>query len=117
MVLYFSLLMYYKIPLHHKDLYHKYHMQKYYIFLKITQVLEWLSCFLIKNNNNHIPGAINVPYEKLILTPDAYLTFSGTYYLYCQKGISSKKIVSLLNRMGYHTVHVEGGYEEWVMKK
>lgn len=68
-------------------------------------------------NNNHIPGAINVPYEKLILTPDAYLTFSGTYYLYCQKGISSKKIVSLLNRMGYHTVHVEGGYEEWVMKK
>lgn len=68
-------------------------------------------------NNNHIPGAINIPYEKLILSPDTYLTFSGTYYLYCQKGVSSKKIVSLLNRMGYHTVHVEGGYEEWVMKK
>lgn len=68
-------------------------------------------------NNNHIPGAINIPYEKLILRPDAYLKFSKTYYLYCQKGLSSKKVVSLLNRMGYHTIHVEGGYEEWIMKK
>ncbi len=68
-------------------------------------------------NNNHIPGAINVPYEKLILQPDVYLKFSQNYYIYCQKGVSSKRVVSLLNRMGYHTVHVEGGYEEWIMKK
>ncbi len=68
-------------------------------------------------NNNHIPGAINVPYEKLIVRPDAYLNFKQNYYLYCQKGVSSKKVVSILNRMGYHTIHVEGGYEEWIMKK
>ncbi len=43
--------------------------------------------------------------------------FAKTYYIYCQKGISSKKTVSILNRMGYHTFHVEGGYEEWVVKK
>lgn len=68
-------------------------------------------------NNNHIPGAINIPYEKLIVKPDAYLSFAKTYYIYCQKGISSKKVVSILNRMGYHTFHVEGGYEEWIVKK
>lgn len=68
-------------------------------------------------NNNHIPGAINIPYEKLLVDPNHYLTQTKTYYLYCQKGISSKKIVSILNRMGYHAVHIMGGYEEWIMKK
>lgn len=68
-------------------------------------------------NNNHIPGAINIPYEKLILNPGNYLTFSNQYYLYCQKGVTSKKICSMLNRMGYHTISVDGGYEEWIIKK
>lgn len=68
-------------------------------------------------NNNHIPGAINIPYEKLILNPGNYLTFSNRYYLYCQKGVTSKKICSMLNRMGYHTISVDGGYEEWIIKK
>lgn len=68
-------------------------------------------------NNNHIPNAINIPYEKLLLHPDQYLRFSKNYYLYCQKGITSKKLVALLNRMGYHTISIDGGYEEWIMKK
>jgi rhodanese-related sulfurtransferase len=68
-------------------------------------------------NNNHIPGAINIPYEKLIIDPSKYLSFSKVYYLYCQKGISSKKIAFILSRMGYKVYSLEGGYEEWVMKQ
>lgn len=68
-------------------------------------------------NNNHIPNAINIPYEKLLLYPNNYLMYGKTYYIYCQKGIASKKIVSILNKMGYSTINLNGGYEEWVLKR
>lgn len=67
-------------------------------------------------NNNHIPGAINIPTEKLLISPSKYLTANKTYYLYCQKGISSSKVCQILNRMGYHTVNIIGGYEEWILQ-
>lgn len=68
-------------------------------------------------NNNHIPGATNISYEKLLLNPGSYLDFKTRYYIYCQKGFTSRKLVSILNKMGYHTTSVQGGYEEWIMKK
>lgn len=67
-------------------------------------------------NNNHIPGSINIPYQKLIVAPSNYLSFGKVYYLYCQKGYSSYKISNILNSMGYKTVSINGGYEEWVIK-
>jgi len=68
-------------------------------------------------NNNHIPNAINIPYEKLIVNPNMYLERQKKYYIYCQKGITSKKITSILNQMGYQVFNISGGYEEWVIKK
>lgn len=67
-------------------------------------------------NNNHIPNSINIPMEKLIVDPKTYLKANETYYLYCQKGISSPKICQILNRMGYHTINICGGYEEWILE-
>jgi len=67
-------------------------------------------------NNNHIPGAINVPTEKLLVSPQTYLQTNKTYYIYCQKGISSPKVCQILNRMGYHTINITGGYEEWILQ-
>lgn len=67
-------------------------------------------------NNNHIPTAINIPMEKLIAEPKKYLLTNKTYYVYCQKGISSLKTCQILNRMGYHTLNVIGGYEEWILQ-
>lgn len=67
-------------------------------------------------NNNHIPGAINVPTEKLLVSPQTYLQVNETYYIYCQKGISSPKVCQILNRMGYHTINITGGYEEWILQ-
>lgn len=68
-------------------------------------------------NNNHISGAINIPYEKLIIRPNEYLDINQKYFLYCQKGISSLKVCKILARQGYKVVNVIGGYEEWIMKK
>lgn len=68
-------------------------------------------------NNNHIPEAKNIPYEKLLVNPGLYLNFKTRYYIYCQKGVTSRRLVSMLNKMGYHTTSIQGGYEEWIMKK
>ena len=68
-------------------------------------------------NNNHIPTSINIPVEKILASPNKYLNNSTKYYLYCQQGLSSKKICQILNKMGYHTVNVLGGYEAWILQK
>ena len=68
-------------------------------------------------NNNHIPNAINIPFEKLITNPSKYLNPNIKYFIYCQKGITSKRICNLLYNQGYNVVNIIGGYEEWVMKK
>lgn len=67
-------------------------------------------------NNNHIPGAINIPMEKLLVEPKKHLQPSVIYYIYCQKGISSQKVCQILNRIGYHAINISGGYEEWILQ-
>lgn len=87
-------------------------------FLKLPDTISIID---IRNNqsfnNNHIPNAINIPYEKLIVNPNNYLERTKKYYIYCQKGITSKKITSILNNMGYQVINISGGYEEWIIKK
>ena len=67
-------------------------------------------------NNNHIKGAINIPYNNLLANPFKYLDKTKRYYLYCQKGITSKKVCGILNLKGFHTYNILGGYEEWILK-
>lgn len=68
-------------------------------------------------NNNHIPGARNIQMEKLIATPYKYLDRYVNYYIYCQKGIKSIKLVQILQRMGYRATSIDGGYESWILEK
>lgn len=70
-----------------------------------------------KYNNNHIPGAINIPYEKLLLNPEQYLNSNTKYYIYCQKGITSYKVCQILTNKGYKVVNINGGYESWILKQ
>ena len=68
-------------------------------------------------NNNHITGAINIPYEKLIVNPSQYLNPNIRYYIYCQKGLSSGKVCQILSNLGYKVTNIIGGYEEWILLK
>ena len=68
-------------------------------------------------NNNHIPNARNIPLEKLITEPNQYLNKSEKYYIYCQKGLSSETVCSILSKVGYNVISVDGGYESWVLYK
>lgn len=70
-----------------------------------------------KYNDNHIPGAYNIPFDKLLLYPNNYLDKNNIYYIYCQKGKKSSQLCRLLNSKGYHTVNILGGYEAWILNK
>lgn len=67
-------------------------------------------------NNGHILDAINIPHQSLLVNPKKFLFFHKVYHLYCQSGITSRKVCSYLSKLGYKVVNVEGGYEEWVLE-
>ena len=70
-----------------------------------------------KYNSNHINGAINIPLEKIIISPSKYLNKNNVYYIYCQKGIQSKKLCFILQNSGYNVINIQGGYEAWILNK
>lgn len=70
-----------------------------------------------KYNDNHIPNAINIPYNQLITNPDKYLDKEKKYYIYCQKGMSSYSICKILTTLGYKVININGGYESYILNK
>ena len=65
-------------------------------------------------NLGHISGAINVPYYNLLSNYSHYLSKYNKYYLYCDTGEQSLEIVSRLNKFGYDTVSIIGGYQAYL---
>ena len=68
-----------------------------------------------KYNDNHIPGAININANSLLNNPEKYLNSNLTYYIYCQKGTSSKTLAQVLRVKGYQVFNIIGGYEAWIL--
>lgn len=65
----------------------------------------------------HIKNSKNIPVEILMQSPQTYLNYNETYYIYCQAGNTSKKVVNILNNRGYHTVNIKGGYNNYLLWK
>ena len=57
-------------------------------------------------NESHLEGAINIPYEKLLVSHKDLLNKGKKYYLYCAKGFKSRKAVSILEFYGYDVTQV-----------
>ena len=70
-----------------------------------------------KYNISHIPNSINIEAYELLYNADKYLNKNDTYYIYCTSGITSKKVVSNLNNRGYHTVNIDGGFNNYLLRK
>lgn len=70
-----------------------------------------------KYNDNHIPGAKNIPMILLLKDPSKYLDYNQVYCIYCQKGINSSRTCQYLLSKGYRVYNIIGGYEEWLLKK
>ncbi len=67
-------------------------------------------------NNRHIPSAKNIPSKNLIANPSKYLNKSEIYYIYCQRGVTSKSVCNILRNQGYKVKNILGGYEAWVLE-
>lgn len=70
-----------------------------------------------KYNNRHIEGSINIPLEKILTNFNKYLSKSKRYYIYCQKGMQSRKLCQILKNNGYDVVNIEGGYEAYILSE
>ena len=87
-------------------------------FIKISSSVNIIDIRSFEDYNiDHIPGAINIPFEKLLLYPNNYLLKNLKYYIYCDKGLSSSNVCSILNKQGFDTVSVDGGYNAWLLNK
>lgn len=58
----------------------------------------------------HLPNSINIPKDLLELVPEKYLNKNDYYILYCDLGIASLKLSNELNKKGYKTDSLRGGY-------
>ena len=68
-----------------------------------------------KFNDNHIPGAMNINASMLLNNPEKFLNPNLTYYIYCQKGTSSRTLAQVLRVKGYNVFNIMGGYEAWIL--
>ena len=68
-----------------------------------------------KFNDNHIPGALNINANSLMNNPEKFLNPNLTYYIYCQKGSSSRTLAQVLRVKGYKVFNIIGGYEAWIL--
>ena len=57
-------------------------------------------------NQQHIEGSINIPFETLLYNREKLLNKEDTYYIYCNGGHKSKRIVNILEIYGYKVVQV-----------
>ena len=39
------------------------------------------------------------------------------YYIYCDNGLTSKRVVYTLNRLGYNTVNINGGFYNYLLRE
>lgn len=59
--------------------------------------------------NGSIKTAKNIPMNQLLSQPAYYLDKSKTYYIMCQSGMRSKRVVNALQKLGYQVIDVKGG--------
>ena len=64
-------------------------------------------------NMDSLPNAKNIPMNFLITNPDNYLNKEEEYYIYCNRGINSKKACEVLNNLGYKVINLSGGFKRY----
>ena len=91
-------------------------------FITINELLRLKNANIIdirnklKYQNNHIPNSINIDEIMLLSNPEKYLNKDEIYYIYCDFGNRSKRVTYQLNKLGYNTVNVDGGYNNYLLR-
>ena len=58
----------------------------------------------------HLPTAVTIPYQTLVMYPERYLNLRDTYYLICAHGGESYRACMMLEPAGYKVISIAGGY-------
>ena len=61
----------------------------------------------IEYKNKHYDGSINIYADKLIMNHNKYLNKNETYYIICDKGHLSSRVVRTLSYYGYNVIQVK----------
>ena len=61
--------------------------------------------------SGHFRGAINIPYDLLMMYPESYLKQNAKYYLICAHGALSHRASAILKAYGYQVASIKNGYE------
>ena len=69
-----------------------------------------------KYNRGHIKGAISIPKEEFVNYLSSF-SKNKNYYIYCDSGVRSLKLVKQLNSLGYNFTNIEGGYNNYLLRK
>ena len=57
----------------------------------------------------HIKNSINVSFNTIFITYSTILNTFDTYYIVCEEGYRSKKLVKHLSKKGYNVIYVKHG--------
>lgn len=66
--------------------------------------------------NNHIPGAINLPIGDFVSEAEK-LSQNKTYYVISKAGVRTARACDYLASLEYDVVNVQGGMNAWQMLK
>lgn len=61
----------------------------------------------------HINGSKNIRYDYLIVNPEKYLRKDEKYLLICDLGLQSMDVSKILNKQGYLTYSLKGGFNSF----
>lgn len=68
-----------------------------------------------KYTAGHIKTSINILNVQLLYNYEKYLNKHEKYYIYCQYGKNSIETCTKLNKLGYNTINIVGGYDSWLL--
>lgn len=64
----------------------------------------------------HFNGAVHVSEYDLLFETAKYLQRGERYYIYCNYGNRSERVVLSLRQMGFDAVNIEGGYNNYLFQ-
>ena len=59
------------------------------------------------NKNPNVDSSRHIRYDDLLINHKEYLNKNNKYYIYCNGGVKSKKVVAMLEFYGYDVTLVE----------
>lgn len=63
-------------------------------------------------NKYNIPNSINITFNKLFLHHNLYFNNTNKYYIVCELGHRSKRLIKLLKKYNYNLIYVKRGLKD-----